>query len=62
MDVTTLTTLLRETEHHHGAYEAVAPRHHWSDWYAAFMVAREQGLPVAQATKAASLHMEEILR
>src|SRR5438045_1660958 len=31
MDVATLTELLRETEEHHGAYEAIAPKHHWSD-------------------------------
>src|SRR5689334_14989662 len=32
-DVATLTGLLRETEEHHGQYEPIAPKHHWSDWY-----------------------------
>ena len=31
-DVATLTALLRETEERHGAYQATAPKHHWSDW------------------------------
>ena len=30
-----LTELLREAEKRHGEYEATAPKHHWSDWYAA---------------------------
>jgi catechol 2,3-dioxygenase-like lactoylglutathione lyase family enzyme len=44
-DVATLTDLLRETEHRHGAYEAIAPKHHWSGWYAAYIVARQQAGP-----------------
>ena len=43
MDVATLTELLREAEEHHGEYEATAPKHHWSGWYAAYLVARERG-------------------
>ncbi len=43
LDVRDLTTLLREAEERHGAYEASAPKHHWSDWYAGYIVAREQG-------------------
>jgi len=42
-DVTTLTELLRETETRHGGYEPTAPKHHWSEWYAAYIVARERG-------------------
>ena len=58
LDVPTMTALLRETEEHHGAYEASAPKHHWSDWYAAFMVARAQGKTEEDAVKAAGRHME----
>ena len=43
IDVATFTELLRETEQHHGEYEATAPKHHWSGWYAAYIVARERG-------------------
>ncbi len=58
LDVTTLTGLLRETEQHHGAYEAIAPKHHWSDWYAAYMVARTQGKTPEEAARDGALHME----
>ena len=57
-DVATLTALLRETEEHHGPYEATAPKHHWSDWYAAYMVARQQGKTPEEAAKDGALHME----
>jgi len=58
MDVPTLVPLLREAEEHHGAYEAKAPKHHWSEWYAAYIVARERGRTSAEAAEAAALHME----
>jgi catechol 2,3-dioxygenase-like lactoylglutathione lyase family enzyme len=58
MDVATLTDLLREAEKRHGEYEPTAPKHHWSGWYAAYMVAREQGRTHDEAAKDAALHME----
>jgi len=58
MDVATLTELLRETEQHHGEYEPTAPKHHWSGWYAAYLVARERGRTPEEAAKDAALHME----
>jgi catechol 2,3-dioxygenase-like lactoylglutathione lyase family enzyme len=61
-DVATLTDLLRETETHHGQYEATAPKHHWSDWYAPYMVARQRGRTPEDAAKDAALHMEGIRR
>jgi catechol 2,3-dioxygenase-like lactoylglutathione lyase family enzyme len=57
-DVATLTQLLREAESHHGDYEATASKHHWSGWYAAYIVAREQGKTPEEAAKDAALHME----
>lgn len=60
MDVSTLTALLRETEQHHGAYEASAPKHHWSDWYAAYMVARQQGRSPDEAAEDAAQHMRTL--
>ena len=60
IDVATMATLLRETEEHHGEYEASAPKHHWSDWYAAFLVARVQGRTVEEAAKDGALHMESL--
>jgi catechol 2,3-dioxygenase-like lactoylglutathione lyase family enzyme len=61
-DVATLTRLLREAEEHHGNYEASAPKHHWSDWYAAYIVARQRGRTADDAAKDAGLHMENVLR
>ena len=58
MDVTTFTELLRETEEHHGKYEPTAPKHHWSGWYAAYIVARQSGRSPDEADKDAALHME----
>ena len=58
LDVSTLTELLREAEKHHGEYEPTAPKHHWSEWYAAYIVARERGKTPEEAAKDAALHME----
>jgi catechol 2,3-dioxygenase-like lactoylglutathione lyase family enzyme len=62
MDVATLTDLLRETEERHGAYEATAPKHHWSGWYAAYLVARERGRTPDDAAKEAARHMQAASR
>jgi catechol 2,3-dioxygenase-like lactoylglutathione lyase family enzyme len=62
MDVATLSELLRETEHRHGPYEASAPKHQWSDWYAAYIVARERGRAPDEAAKDAALHVESLRR
>jgi catechol 2,3-dioxygenase-like lactoylglutathione lyase family enzyme len=58
LDVATMTELLREAEERHGAYEATAPKHHWSRWYAGYIVAREQGRTPDEAAKDAGLHMD----
>jgi catechol 2,3-dioxygenase-like lactoylglutathione lyase family enzyme len=57
-DVATLTELLRETEQHHGEYEPKAPKHHWSGWYAAYIVARQNGKTPEEAAKEGKLHIE----
>jgi catechol 2,3-dioxygenase-like lactoylglutathione lyase family enzyme len=62
LDVASLTELLREAEQRHGEYEPTAPKHHWSDWYAAYIVAREQGKTAEEAVKAGALHMEAARR
>lgn len=58
MDVSTLTSLLREAEEHHAKYEANSAPHHWSGWYAAYVVAREQGRTADQAYDDAVRHLE----
>jgi catechol 2,3-dioxygenase-like lactoylglutathione lyase family enzyme len=54
-DVSTLRDLLRETEERHGQYEPTAPQHHWSEWYARYMVARAQGKTSEEAFTSAQL-------
>jgi catechol 2,3-dioxygenase-like lactoylglutathione lyase family enzyme len=58
MDVASLTELLREAEKRHGDYEPTAPKHHWSGWYASYIVARERGRAPEEAAEDAALHME----
>ncbi len=58
LDVITLTDLLREAEERHGGYEATAPKHHWSQWYAAYIIARERGMTPDEGAKTAALHFE----
>ena len=62
LDVSSLTEFLREAEIRHGQYEPTAPKHHWSDWYAAYVVARERGRTPEDAAKDGALHMEKIAR
>jgi hypothetical protein len=62
MDAATMTRLLREAEEYHGAYDATAPKHHWSDWYAAYIVAREGGRTVDEARLDAAAHMDSVLQ
>jgi catechol 2,3-dioxygenase-like lactoylglutathione lyase family enzyme len=57
-DVATMAELLRETEEHHGQYEPTAPKHHWSEWYAAYIVARQNGKTPEEAAKAGKLQIE----
>ena len=58
LDVASMTALLRETEEHHGQYEPTAPKHHWSGWYAAYIVARERGRTPDEAAADAKLRIE----
>jgi hypothetical protein len=54
MDVARLAGLLQEAEEHHGQYEPTAPPHHWSAFYAAYVVARQQGRTPEEAYQDAS--------
>jgi hypothetical protein len=58
LDVGSLTELFQETEQRHGAYEPTAPKHHWSGWYAAYVVARERGKTADEAAREATQHIE----
>ena len=58
LDVATLTELLQEAEKHHSEYEPTAPKHHWSGWYAAYIVARQGGKTPEEAAKDGKIHIE----
>jgi hypothetical protein len=60
MDVGSLADLLHETSGRHGSFEAVAPPHDWWDWYAAYMVARQDGSAPDEASEAANRYMAEV--
>ena len=60
MDVATLAELLRETEEHHGQYERTHGKHHWWDWYAPYLSARQNGKSSEEAAAAAARYMAEV--
>lgn len=58
LDIATLTDLLQEAEKHHAEYEPTAPKHQWSDWYAAYIVGRQGGKTPEQAAQEGKRHVE----
>ncbi|MBD1909356.1 MULTISPECIES: VOC family protein [unclassified Leptolyngbya] len=60
-DVATLASLLRETAEHHDPYEKTHDEHHWWDWYAPYLNARQNGNSPEEAAAAADRYMEEVL-
>jgi len=58
LDVATLTELLQEAEKHHSEYEPTAPKHQWPAWYAAYIVARQDGKTPEEAAKDGKIHIE----
>ena len=60
MDVATFAELLRETEERHGHYEKTHAEHHWWDWYAPYLSARQNGSSPAEAAAAADHYMAEV--
>jgi len=58
LNVATLTELLQEAEKHHSEYEPTAPKHHWSDWYAAYIVGRQDGKTPEEAAEDGKIHIE----
>lgn len=61
-EVGNLAELLRETAEHHDGYEKTHAAHHWWDWYAPYLNARQNGSSPQEAAAAAGRHMEEVLR
>jgi catechol 2,3-dioxygenase-like lactoylglutathione lyase family enzyme len=60
IDVATLAELLRETSEHHDAYEKTHAEHHWWDWYAPYLSARQSGSNPDEAAAAANRYMDEV--
>jgi catechol 2,3-dioxygenase-like lactoylglutathione lyase family enzyme len=60
-DAATLAELLRETAEHHDHYEKTHAEHHWWDWYASYLSARQNGSSPEKAAAAADRYMEEVL-
>ncbi len=61
LNVATLAELLRETSEHHDHYEKTHAEHHWWDWYAPYLSARQNGKSSDEAAAAADRYMEEVL-
>ncbi len=61
LSLANLTELLREAETRHGDYQPTAPKHHWSGWYAAYVLARAEGRTSEEAAKDGALHVQRTL-
>ncbi len=61
IDIGMLAELLHETEQRHGEYEKTHVEHHWWDWYAPYLSARQNGSSPAEAVTAADRYMDEVL-
>jgi hypothetical protein len=59
MDVAALAALLRETAERHDHFEKTHAKHHWSDWYAPYLSARQNGSSPEEAMMAADRYMED---
>jgi catechol 2,3-dioxygenase-like lactoylglutathione lyase family enzyme len=57
----TLAELLREAAKEHDRYEKTHREHQWSDWYGAYVSARQNGNSPEEASAAADRYMEETL-
>ena len=60
MDIAALAELLRETAERHDHYEKTHGEHHWADWYAPYLKARQNGASPDEATAAADRYMDEV--
>ncbi len=61
VDVAALAELLRETAAHHDHFEKTHAEHHWWDWYAPYLSARQNGSSPEEAAAAGDCYMEEVL-
>ena len=59
METASLAELLHETSERHGHFEKTHAEHHWWDWYASYLSARQNGSIPEEAASAANHYMEE---
>jgi catechol 2,3-dioxygenase-like lactoylglutathione lyase family enzyme len=62
LDVVSLSELFQDAEKAHGKYEPTAPKHHWSAFYSAYIVARQRGKTPEEAYEEGARHTESTLR
>jgi catechol 2,3-dioxygenase-like lactoylglutathione lyase family enzyme len=60
-EVATLANLLHETSERHGPYEKTHTEHHWWDWYASYLSARQNGTSPEEAAAAADRYVADVL-
>jgi len=60
IEVATLAELLHETAEHHDHFEKTHAEHHWWDWYAPYLSARQNGSNAEEAAAAADRYMDEV--
>ena len=60
VDVANLAELLRETSEHHDHYEKTHAEHHWWNWYAPYLSARQNGSSPEEAAAVADRYMENV--
>jgi catechol 2,3-dioxygenase-like lactoylglutathione lyase family enzyme len=60
-DGASLAELLHETAERHGNFENTHAEHHWWDWYAQYLSARQNGSSPEEAAAGADRHMEKVL-
>lgn len=61
-DTGALAELLHETAEHHDHYEKTHAEHHWWDWYASYLNARQNGSGPEESAAAAKRYMDEVFQ
>jgi catechol 2,3-dioxygenase-like lactoylglutathione lyase family enzyme len=59
-EVANLADLLRETAEHHDSFEKSHAGHHWWDWYAPYLNARQNGSSPEEAAVTADKYLEKV--
>jgi catechol 2,3-dioxygenase-like lactoylglutathione lyase family enzyme len=60
IDAASLAELLHETSERHDRFEKTHAEHHWWDWYASYLSARQEGSSPEEASAGADRYMEEV--